>query len=70
MLTGIGIVLGIVLGFVFAQLAKGLLFGVQPVNVPVYCGTAILLFGISLMGAYMPAKRASRVDPMQALRYE
>jgi len=69
-LTGIGISLGIIVGFVFAQLAKGLLFGVQPINVPVYGGTAVVLFGISLVGAYMPAKRASRVDPVQALRYE
>jgi predicted permease len=69
-LTGTGIALGVILGYVFAQLAKGFLFGVQPINFLVYASMAFLLFAISLLGAYVPAKRASLVDPMQALRYE
>jgi predicted permease len=70
LLTSIGIILGLILGFIFAELAKGLLFGVRPINFLVYSSTAILLFGISLLGAYIPAKRASLIDPMQALRHQ
>lgn len=65
-----GIGLGLVLGYVIAQFAKGLLFGVHPTNPIVYGSTALLLLLVSLFGAYVPARRASRLSPMNALRYE
>jgi putative ABC transport system permease protein len=70
LLTGVGIVLGTIFGFILAELSKGLFFGVKPLNLTIYLGTSLLLLCVSFLGAYGPAKRASRVDPMQALRYE
>src|SRR6185437_10397314 len=70
LLTGVGIVLGAVLGFILAELAKGLFFGVKPLDPMIYVITSILLLSVSLLGAYIPAKRASLIDPMEALRYE
>jgi putative ABC transport system permease protein len=69
-LTALGIILGSILGFILAQLSKGLLFGVRPVNPLVYGIMAVILFSMALLGAYIPARRASRLDPMNALRYE
>jgi putative ABC transport system permease protein len=69
-LTIAGIGGGLVLGFAIAESAKSLLFGVHPTNLRVYISTAFLLFLISLFSAYVPARRASRLSPMNALRYE
>lgn len=69
-LTALGIMLGLILGFILAELSKGLLFGVRPLNFLVYASTAVMMFVMALLGAYTPARRASRLDPMNALHYE
>jgi hypothetical protein len=69
-LTGLGIVLGLAAGAAGAQLLRSLLFGVSALD-PVAFGGAALLFGVvSLAASYLPARRATRVDPMFALRAE
>ena len=69
-LTGIGVVLGLAAGAAGAQLLRSLLFGVSALD-PIAFGGAALLFGIvSLAASYLPARRATRVDPMVALRAE
>jgi predicted permease len=48
----------------------GMLYGIQPTDISVFCGGTVWLIAVSLLAAFIPARRASRVDPMTALRYE
>ena len=66
--AGVAVGLGVVLGLV--QLVKSMLYGLQPRD-PVSLGcTAVVLFGVAMVAGWIPAARASRVEPMQALRHE
>jgi putative ABC transport system permease protein len=49
---------------------SGLLFGVSAVDAATFGGMAALLIGVTLVACFVPARRASRVDPMQSLHYE
>ena len=69
-MTLIGGALGIVAGLMLGRAAKSLLFGLEGNDPLVVATVAVLLTGVSLGAGYVPALRASRVDPMQALRYE
>jgi predicted permease len=69
-LVMIGLAAGIPLLFAAARLASGLLFGVSPTDPATLSATALLMLSIAALAAYLPARRASRVDPMVALRYE
>jgi putative ABC transport system permease protein len=69
-LVGIGLVIGAALGLGAAKAARSLLFGLQPTD-PVTIAAAIaLLATIGFIASYLPARRASRVDPMNVLRQE
>ena len=65
-----GIAFGIVGGFVTARLIASLLFGVAPTDAGTFAGVCGVLFVAAMIASYIPANRATKVDPMVALRYE
>jgi predicted permease len=69
-MTLIGGVLGIGAGLLLGRTARSILFGVEGTDPIVVACVAVLLTGVALGAGYLPARRASRQDPMQALRYE
>ncbi|HLK62630.1 MAG TPA: ABC transporter permease [Bryobacteraceae bacterium] len=69
-LTLAGLVCGSVLAFVAARAMSHLLFGISAIDLPAFGIAAALLLAIALLASYLPARRASRVDPMVALRNE
>ena len=69
-LTVLGVVVGLAAAFALTRLLSGLLFGVAAVDVGTFTTISILLMIVSLLACYLPARRAMRIDPLQALRYE
>jgi predicted permease len=69
-LAGIGLGLGLLITFGVAQLLAKLLFGVSPVDPVTFAAVSLLLAFVAALACYIPARRATRVDPLVALRYE
>jgi putative ABC transport system permease protein len=69
-LASVGIALGLAGAAVLTQLLRGLLFGVGPTDPFTFAAVPCLLICIALLACWLPARRAARVDPMEALRYE
>jgi putative ABC transport system permease protein len=67
-LAGIGIVAGVILSASTASLMASLLYGVRPHDPVVFLIVPLLLFAVSAAASYLPARRATKVDPMVALR--
>ena len=66
----LGIIIGLVLSFGATRGAQALLFGLRPNDPPSLIGAALFLSAVALLASLLPAYRATRVDPMKALRYD
>jgi ABC-type antimicrobial peptide transport system permease subunit len=67
-LAGAGIVAGMIFSAATASLMASLLYGVHPHDAVVFLAVPLLLFAVAVLASYIPARCASKVDPMLALR--
>jgi ABC-type antimicrobial peptide transport system permease subunit len=68
--VALGVVAGLLLAAAVAPLLSGLLFGVRPSDPLTYAAISLVLAAVGVLACYIPARRAMRVDPMVALKYE
>ncbi len=69
-LTGVGLAIGIALALALGRSMSSLLYGLAPHDPATFAAVAMLLAGVAALASYIPARRAMRVDPVVALRYE
>lgn len=70
LLTFAGVVVGIVAGTFVTRVLTDMLFGVTPRDPLTFAGVPVLLLMVAFLACYVPARRATRIDPLAALRYE
>jgi ABC-type antimicrobial peptide transport system permease subunit len=66
----LGIVIGLVAAFLLSRYVESQLFGIEAANLAIFGGAAGVLASVAAIAAFVPARRASLIDPVQALRHE
>jgi predicted permease len=70
LLALVGAIVGVLVALPVARMASGLLYGVSATDPLTYVAITLLLMGVALLACYLPARRATRIDPLVALRVE
>ena len=66
----VGLAIGTGVAAVLVHVLKSFLFGVQPTDPTTFVGAVILFMAVALVACWLPARRAAKIDPTEALRYE
>ena len=68
--TGVGLSIGFALSLMLARLLASFIFGVSATDWQIFGGISLALAAAAMLACYVPARRAMRIDPLEALRYE
>jgi len=69
-LTAIGVAIGLPVALALVRVARSFFYGIEPHDPITIIGTVVIMVTVTAMAAWIPARRAAKIDPMDALRYE